>query len=169
MTKRETDRRREAGRTQASPSLLRRGSNPILALQRSIGNRAVVQVLARTPVRTGTVQIGGVGEITVKGGNLEAWTGKGAPDWVEVTSKKGKHSAKLEKLSTAHTKTDVKVTIAPANEAGENLNIGGGTLLEITDARIKDYAVVDGVETWRVAGFENVKRTKITHTISSGS
>ena len=162
----ETDRRREPGGTQASPSLLRRGSNPILALQRSIGNRAVVQVLARTPVRTGTVQISAVGEIKVKGGNLEEWAGKGAPDTVEVTSEKGKHSAKLEKLSNARTRTDVKVTISPANKAGEELSVGGGTLLEIKDARIKGYAVEDGVETWRVGDFENVKRTKTTRKVS---
>ena len=166
MQERETDRRRQPGRTHAVPSLLRRSSNPVLALQRSIGNRAVVQVLARTPVRTGTVQIGAVGEIKVKGGNLEEWAGKGVLDTVEVTSEKGKHSAKLEKLSTARTRTDVKVTISPANQAGEELNVGGGTLLEIKDARIVGYAVVDGVETWRVAGFENVKRTKTTRKVS---
>ena len=41
-----------------------------------------------------------------------------------------------------------------------------GPLLEIKDARIKSYAIEDGVETWRVGGFEQVKRTKITHKIS---
>jgi hypothetical protein len=166
MPGRETDRRRLQGRTQTAPSPLPRNSNPVLALQRSIGNRAVVQVLARTPVRTGTVQIGGVGEIKVKGGNLEEWTGKEALDWVEVTSEKGKHSAKLEKLSTARTRTAVKVTIAPANKAGEELSVGGGTLLEIEDARIKGYTVADGVETWRIGDFERVKRTKTTHKVS---
>ncbi len=166
MPERETDRRRKPARTQASPSLLRRGSNPILALQRSIGNRAVVQVLARTPVRTGSVQISGVGEIKVKGGNLEEWAGTGAPDTVEVTSAKGKHSAKLEKLSNARTRTDVKVTIAPAHKSGEELNVGGGILLEIEGARIKGYTVEDGVETWRIGDFTNVKRTKITHKVS---
>jgi hypothetical protein len=169
MPERKTDRRRKPARTQASASLPRRGSNPILALQRSIGNRAVVQVLARTPVRTGTVQISGVGEIKVKGGNLEEWTGTGAPDWVEVTSKKGKHSAKLEKLANARTRTDVKVTISPANKSGEELNVGGGTLLEIEGARIKGYTVEDGVETWRVGDFTNVKRTKITHKVGAGA
>jgi hypothetical protein len=168
MPERKTDRRRERGLTQASPSLPRRGSNPILALQRSIGNRAVGQMLARTPVRTGTVQIKGVGEIKVKGGNLEDWAGKAVLDWVEVTSAKGKHSAKLEKLSTARTRTDVKVTISDANKAGEELNVGGGTLLEIKDARITHYAVEGDVETWRIADFENVARTKISHRISSG-
>ncbi len=161
-----SDRRREPGRSQAHRSPAQRSSNPVLALQRSIGNRAVAQVLARAPVRTGTVQIGGVGEIKVQGGNLDEWTGKDTPDTVDVTSAKGKHSAKLEKLSDAGTRTDVKVTIAPANSAGEELSVGGGTLLEIKDARIKGYAIKDGVETWRLAGFENVHRTKITHKVS---
>ena len=167
MPKRVIDRRRDPGRIQASPSLLRRNSNPVLALQRAIGNRAVVRVLARAPVRTGSVQIGAVGKIKVKGGNLEEWAGKGAPDTVEVTSEKGKHSAKLGKLSTARTRTDVTVTIAPENKAGEELSVGAGTLLEIKDARITGYAVEDGVETWRVTDFETVKRTKITRKIGA--
>ena len=161
-----SDRRREPGRSQAHRSPTHRSSNPVLALQRSIGNRAVAQVLARATVRTGTVQVGGVGEIKVKGGNLDEWTGKDTPDTVDVTSAKGKHSAKLQKLSDAGTRTDVKVTIAAANSAGEELSVGGGTLLEIKGARIKGYAIKDGVETWRLAGFENVHRTKITHKVS---
>jgi hypothetical protein len=166
MRDREIDRRRERERAQASASSLSRDSHPILALQRAIGNHAVAQVLARTPATTGTVQIHGVGGIKVTGGNLEDWVGKEAPDTVDVTSHKGKHSAGLEKLSTAHTKTDVKVTISPASNAGEELNVGGGTVLEIKDARIKHYAVADDVETWRIADFTNVHRTKITHKVS---
>ena len=162
MPQRVTSGRRAPGRAQASPTPLRRSSNPVLALQRSIGNRAVRQVLARSPVATGTVKIGGMPEIKVKGGNLEEWTGKDTFDTVEVTSEKGKLSAKLQKLSNDGTRTAVKVTIAPAHEAGEHLNVGAGTQLEIPDARIKGYVVEDGVEKWRVADFENVKRTKIT-------
>ena len=168
MLKRETDRRGEPGHTQGSPSLRHRSSNPVLALQRSIGNRAVAQVLAREPVRTGTVQIPGVGTIKVKGGHLEDWAGKEVLDTVDVTSTKGKHSVKLEKLSKAGTRTDVTVMIAPAHEAGEQLNVGGGTQLEIKDARIKGYSVQDGVETWHLGGFQNVHRTKITHKIGAG-
>ena len=163
-------RRREAGRTPASPSVPDRNSDPVLELQRTAGNAAVARMLARAPAAkgtTGSVRIGGVGEIQVSGGNLEEWAGKGAPDEVEVASEKGKHSAKLEKLATARTKTDVKVTISPPHKEGENLNVGGGFVLEIKDARIKHYAVEDGVETWQVADFENVKRTKITHTIGA--
>ena len=139
---------------------------PVLALQRSIGNRAVSQVLARDPVRTGTVQLGGIGEIKVKGGNLADWAGKESYDTVQVTSQKGRHSAKLAKLANAGTKMPVKVTIAPANQAGEELNVGGGTLLDIKSALIKDYSVADGQETWQVARFEDVKRTRIVHRIS---
>ena len=168
MPERTTDRRRKPGRTQASPSPPRRITNPVVALQRAIGNRAVGQMLARTPARIGTVQIGGVGTIKVKGGNLEDWAGKGAPDTVELTSERGKHSAKLEKLATDRTRADVKVTISPANNAGEELNVGGGTLLEIEGARIKGYVLEDGVETWRLADFENVKRTQITRRVTSG-
>jgi hypothetical protein len=148
--------------------MLRRSSNPVLALQRSIGNRAVVQMLARSPARAGTVQVGGVGKIKVKGGNLEEWAGTEVLDTVEVTSEKGKHSAKLEKLAKERTRTDVTVMIAPANKAGEDLNVGGGTELEIKGARIAGYSVQDGVETWRVAGFEKVARKKITRKIGAG-
>jgi hypothetical protein len=168
----ETDRRRrrEAGRTPVSPSLHDRNSDPVLELQRSAGNAAVARMLARAPAEkgtTGSVQIGGVGAIKVNGGNLEEWAGKGAPDAVEVASETGKHSAKLEKLATARTKTDVKVTISPPHKEGEHLNVGGGFVLEIKAARIKQYVVEDGAETWQVADFESVKRTKTTRTIGA--
>jgi hypothetical protein len=166
MPQRVIHRHREAEHSQAGPSPARRTSHSVLALQRSIGNRAVGQVLAREPVRTGTVQIAGVGQIKVRGGNLEEWAGAAELYTVDVTSQKGKHSAKLQKLCNARTRTNVKVTIAPANQAGEQLNVGGGIVLEIENARIKDYAVENGVETWRLGDFEKVRRTKITHRIS---
>jgi hypothetical protein len=164
-------RRREAGRTPPQPAPAHRSDDPVLELQRSAGNAAVARMLARAPAAkgaTGSVRIGGVGEIKVNGGNLEEWAGTGAPDAVEVASEKGGHSAKLEKLAAARTRTDVKVTISPPHKEGENLNVGGGIVLEIKDARIKRYAIDDGVETWQVADFTNVKRTKTTHTIGAG-
>src|SRR5688500_5343632 len=104
---------------------------------------------------TATIRIGGVGAIEARGGNLEEWTGKGAPDSVEVSSEKGNHSGEREKLATTRTMTDVTVTIAPAQQAGEELNVGGGTVREIKDARVAGYAVEDGAETWRLVDFEN--------------
>ena len=164
MVDRETQRR-DGGRTHPDAPRAHRGANPVLALQRSIGNRAVAQVLARDPLRTGTVEIAGLGAIKVKGGNLADWTSKETPDTVDVTSEKGKHSRKLEQLSNAGTKGDVKVTITPAQEAGAQLAVGG-TQLDIKGARVANYALANGEETWRLTGFTDVHRTKITHRIS---
>src|SRR5690348_600202 len=150
MLDRESQRRGGAARAHADEARTRRGANPVLALQRSIGNRAVAQVLARDPLRTGTVEIGGLA-IKVKGGNLADWTSKDTPDTVDVTSEKGKHSRKLEQLSNAGTKGDVKVTIAPAQEAGAQLAVGG-TQLDIKGARVANYALANGEETWRLTG-----------------
>ena len=162
-------RRREQAPTPTDPSLLRHSADPVLALQRSAGNRAVADMLAREPAAkgvTGSVRIAGVGEIKVSGGNLEEWSGKGSPDTVDLTSGTGKHSAKLEKLSTARTKTDVKVMISAVQKEGEHFNVGAGTVLDISDARVKGYAVDDGTETWQLTDFATVKRTKISHKVS---
>ena len=165
MLEKEIDRRRERDRAQHSP--VRPPPHPVLALQRAIGNRAVAQVLARAPATTGSsVHLHGVGDIKVKGGNLEAWTGAETPQTVDVTSHKGRHSAKLEKLLHERTTCEVKVTIVPANKAGEQLDVGGGTVLEIKGALVEHYAVADGMETWRLGGSMSVHRTKVTHRIA---
>jgi hypothetical protein len=167
-----TDRRRKDEARPPEPLPPQQGvADPVLALQRSIGNTAVTQLVARAPAAdgtTGAVRITGVGEIKVHGGNLEEWAGTGAPDTVDVASAAGRHSAKLEKLASARTKTDVKVTISVAGNTGEHLNVGGGTVLEIQAARIKHYAVDSGAETWQLADFENVKRTKTSRKIGVG-
>jgi hypothetical protein len=163
-------RRREPGRDPAEVPLSQHSSEPILALQRSAGNRAVADMLARAPAEkgaTGSVEIAGIGKIAVSGGNLQEWTEKGAVfDTVEVTSQKGRHSTKLEKLSKAGTKMDFKVTIAAAIKEGEELNVGGGTLLNVLDAKVSGYGVDGEAETWRLSDFQDVKRTKVTRKVS---
>ena len=67
--------RRQLGAATTAPEALGH-DNPVLALQRAAGNRAVTQLIARSPSTTATVEISGVGKIKVKGGNLEEWTGK---------------------------------------------------------------------------------------------
>lgn len=166
MPERTTDRRRETGRGPVDPARAHRGFNPVLALQRSIGNRAVAQVLAREPVRTGTVEIHGIGPIKVKGGNLGDWAGTATLDTVDVTSEKGPQAKKLEQMANARTKSDVKVTIAPTNEAGEHLSVGSFTQLDIKDARVKHYTVTDDGVSWSLGDFVDVHRTKVTHKIS---
>lgn len=169
-----TDRRRAEEARPPEPLPPQRGAaDPVLALQRSIGNAAVTQLVARAPAAaadgtTGTVRITGVGDIKVHDGNLEEWAGTGAPDTVDVASTAGRHSAKLEKLAGARTKTDVKVTISVAGKTGEHLNVGGSTVLEIQGARIRHYVADGGEETWQLADFENVKRTKTSHRVGVG-
>jgi hypothetical protein len=165
MPEREIDRLRERRRPEAPPLPRQREAHAVLALQRLIGNRAVAQVLARAP-STGTVQIHGVGSVKVTGGNLEQWTGGDAPNTVDLESHHGRHSAKLEKASHEGTTADVKVTIAAANKAGEQLSVGGGTELDIKGAKVAHYAVEHGVETWRLVDFTNVHRTKIVHHVA---
>jgi len=127
-----TDRRRQEEARPPEPLPPQQGAaDPVLALQRSIGNAAVTQLVARAPSAddtTGAVRISGVGEIKVHGGNLEEWAGTGAPDTVDVASATGKHSAKLKELAGARTKTDVKVTISVPGNSGEHLNVGGGVM-----------------------------------------
>jgi hypothetical protein len=152
---------------EVAPSPPQKTENPVLALQRKIGNRAVGQMIARTPTRTGTVKIAGVGTIKVKGGNLDEWAGTETLDTVEVTSEKGKHSKKLEKLFKDRTTTSFTVMIGPEHKEGEDLNVAGGTELTIKEARVVRYAEADGVETWVIGRFEKVARKKITHRIGS--
>ena len=172
MPERATDhrrRRREPEPAVTDPALLHHHADPVLALQRSAGNRAVADMLARAPAEkgaTGSVQIKGLGEIRVSGGNLEEWTGKGSPDAVELASEPGKHSPKLEKLSKERADMDVKVSIAAAQKEGDELNVGGGTVLDIKGARVRGYAVEDGMETWRLVDFTAVNRTKTTRKVS---
>ena len=167
-----TDRRREEEARPPEPLPSQPGAaDPVLALQRSIGNAAVTQLVARAPAAdgtTGTVTISGVGAIKVHGGNLEDWAGTGAPDTVDLASTAGRHSAKLEKLAGARTKTDVKVSISVVGNTGEHLNVGGGVVLEIQGARVRNYAADGGAETWQLADFENVKRTKTSRKIGVG-
>src|SRR5829696_5559055 len=59
-------RRREEGRPPASPAPPSHAADPVLALQRAAGNRAVAELLARAPAEkgaTGSVQIRGIGAI----------------------------------------------------------------------------------------------------------
>jgi hypothetical protein len=163
MPEREIDRRR-ARRSAGAASPSQRDSHPVLALQRAAGNHAVAQMLARAPAVHDTVQIHGVGDVKVTGGNLEQWTGGDTPQTVDVTSHKGKHSAKLEKLFHERTKLEAKVSIAPPNK-GQELTTGG-IVLDLKNTEVEHYAVADGMETWRLGGSMSVHRTKITHHLS---
>ena len=161
--------RGRAGSRRARSSANRAGSvdtHDLLTLQREAGNRAVGLVVARKGSATGTVQIGKV-KIKVTDGNIATWAAGGdVPDSLEVTSQKGTHSPTLEKLSRDHTKIDsLTLTTGVANKEGQLLDLGS-LVIEITKARITSYQVDGTTETWTVAKFAEVHRTKTTHKVS---
>ncbi len=151
--------------TSARPG--RRANNPVLGLQQAVGNRAVGQMLARTPSasKNPTIQIGKLA-IEVAGGNIAAWAAGEVPDVLELTSQKGRHSAELERLSKEHTRIkSLTLTVAAANKSGQDLDMGS-LAIEFTNARIKGYGVDGKTESWQVGDFDGVHRTKITHKVS---
>jgi hypothetical protein len=142
----------------------RHANNPVLALQQAVGNRAVGQMLARKASKNPTVQIGKLA-IEVAGGNIAAWAGGEVPDALEVTSQKGRHSGELERLSNERTRIkSLTLTVAAVNKSGE-LDLGS-LAIEFTNARIKGYGVDGKAESWQVADFDGVHRTKTTRKVS---
>jgi hypothetical protein len=139
-----------------------------IPLQQAVGNRAVGQMLARKASpgsKSPTIQIGKLA-IQVAGGNLAAWAGSEVPDALEVTSQKGRHSAELERLSKDRTRTkSLTLTVAAVGKSGEELDLGA-LAIEFTNARIKGYQVDGDTETWQVADFDGVHRTKTTHKVA---
>jgi hypothetical protein len=126
-------------------------------------------VLARKPSKKPTIQIGKLA-IEVAGGNIAAWAaskGSEVPETLEVTSEKGRHSAELERLFKDRTRIkSLTLTVAAANKsAGEELDMGS-LAIEFTNARIKAYALDGKTESWRVADFDGVHRTKTTRKVS---
>jgi hypothetical protein len=159
-------RNRSGGRSPASADapIARRATDPVLRLQRKIGNRATAQLLARAPATKdqGTVQIGKLSAIKVVAGNAGEWAAKQNPDTLEITSEKGKHSPELERLSEERiTIPSLKVTTSVVDERGEHLDYGS-VEIEFVNARITGYTVDGKLETWRAVDFEAVHRTTIS-------
>jgi hypothetical protein len=149
---------------------VRRANDPVLALQKAAGNRAVGQMLlARQPSaskQSSTVKIGKF-TIDVAGGNLGAWAAapKGdAPDKLVVTSEKGKHSGELARLAKDHTKITLLTLTVPSENKSGQLDLGS-SVIEISGGVIKKYDVEGTTETWEVADYTGVKKTTTTHNI----
>jgi hypothetical protein len=151
-------------RRDTSARAARRENNPVLALQQAVGNRAVGQILARKS-KSPTVEVGKF-MIDVAGGNVAAWAANEVPETLDVTSQKGKHSAELERLSKERTRIkSLTLTVAPANQSGQQLDLGS-LVIEIANSRIKGYTVNGKTESWQVADFDGVHRTKTTRKVS---
>jgi hypothetical protein len=57
------------------------------------------------------------------------------------------------------------VAVASANKSGQELDVPS-LAIEFTNARIKAYDVDGKTESWRVADFDGVHRTKTTRKVS---
>lgn len=123
-------------------------------------------MLARKASKNPTIQIGKLA-IEVAGGNIAAWAAGEVPEALEVTSQKGRHSAELERLSKERTRIkSLTLTVAAANKSGQELDLGS-LAIEFTNARIKGYDVDGKTESWQVADFAGVHRTKTTRTVGT--
>ena len=122
-------------------------------------------MLARKSSKNPTIQIGKLA-IEVAGGNIAAWAASEVPEALDVTSEKGRHSAELERLSKERTRIkSLTLTVAAANKSGQELDVGS-LAIQFTNARIKGYDVDGKTESWRVADFDGVHRTKTTRKVS---
>jgi hypothetical protein len=158
------NRSSEVAAPRADAPVARRRANPVLRLQRTIGNRAIGQVLARAPATQdqGTVHVGKLPAIKIVGGNAGEWAAKQNPDTLEITSEKGRHSAELERLSQDRKQIpSLKVTAPMVDQSGQHLDFGS-VEIEFVNARITGYTVDGKLETWRAIDFEAAHRTTIS-------
>ena len=122
-------------------------------------------MLARKASKNPTVRFGQLA-IEVTGGNIAVWAAGDVPEALQVTSKKGRHSAELERLSKDGTRIkSLTLTVAAANKSGQELDLGS-LAIEFTNARIKGYDVDGKTESWQVGDFDGVHRTKTAHKVS---
>jgi hypothetical protein len=162
MYQRDYDRRSELEPTPSRPAPPRRSVNPVLALQRAIGNRGTTRVLARDKKKnTGTfehgVRIGKLGPIEIQGGNIGDWVDKKDPETLTLTTVKGKHSKELKRLSGSEASIDV---IETQSVVGENSIV----VIKFRNARITGYTADEAgkTEEWKVVDFTAVNRSKIS-------
>ncbi len=159
MNQRYHDRGGAPGRSRRDPPLPRRSVNPVLALQRAVGNRGTARVLARDkdknrPSFEHSVKIGKLGPIEITGGNIGQWAAKKDPDDLKVISVKGKHSDELKRLFEGKARVD---TVETASVVGENSLV----TIAFKSCRIRRYSMDGEKEEWTVE-FESAKRQTLS-------
>ena len=159
MYERHHERDGKPSKTRPNPPQPRRSVDPVLALQRAIGNRETARVLAREqdknrPSFEHSVKIGKLGPIEITGGNIADWVAKKDPDGLIVTSVEGKHSDELKRLFDSKARID---TVETTSVVGEN------TLVTIAfkNARVRRYSADGKAEEWMI-DFDTVKRQTLS-------
>jgi hypothetical protein len=160
MYQRYQDRGGEPGQGRSDAPLPRRKVNPVLVLQRAIGNRGTTRVLARDkkqknrPSFENSVTVGKLGPIEITGGNIADWAAKKDPDGLKVTSPKGKHSDALKRLFEGKARVD---TVETSSVVGENTLV----TITFTSCRITRYSADGDKDEWTVE-FEGAKRQTLS-------
>jgi hypothetical protein len=164
MPPRDHERSSEPRRARSHTDLPRRRANPVHALQRAIGNRGTMRMLARKGGSgSGTfehsVRIGRLGPIKITESNIADWVGKkGDADDLIATTVKGKHSDELKRLSDTRARID---KLEVQSITGEN----SWVIVTFRNAVIKGYApdASGKTESWTATRFDavNIKRTSI--------
>jgi hypothetical protein len=165
MAPRARNRSSDVATARAELPFARRSAHPVLQLQGQIGNRATGQVLARSPATKdyGRVKIDKLPVIKIVDGNTDDWAAKKDPPTLEITSEKGTHSAKLEKLSKDKSRIPtLKVTTPMVDQSGKHLDYGS-VEIDFSNARITGYTINGKLETWSAVDFDGVHRTTISH------
>jgi hypothetical protein len=143
----------------------RRDAHPVLALQRTIGNRRTAQVLARKGGGKNdrnfehSVKLGKLGPLEVKDSNIADWTGKDADaEDLVITSVKGRHSDELRRMAEGRTRVE---TIQVQSIIGENTFV----IVTFKNAVTTGYTAEPGekLERWKAIRFDavDIKRTSI--------
>jgi hypothetical protein len=164
MSQRDHDRRSEPRQARSRAVPPRRSADPVLALQRALGNRGTTRVLARKGGSgRGTLEhsmrIGKLGAIEITESNIADWIGKkGGADDLVVTTVRGKHSDELKRLSDSKARVD---TIEVQSITGQN----SWVIVTFKNAVIKGYAPDPSgkTEQWTATRFDavDIKRTSI--------
>jgi hypothetical protein len=165
MAQRDHDRGRQPGEGRSRAASRRGGDGPVLALQRSLGNRATAQLLSRKGAggNKGTfensVQIGKLGPIEITQSNIGDWIAhKSSAQDLLLTTATGKHSSELKQMADGKTKVD---SLQVQAIIGEN----SWVIVTFSHAVIRDYNVdaTGKTEQWKAVDFDavHIDRTSI--------
>jgi hypothetical protein len=165
MAERSTRPMTEADQGRERTAAPGRRVNPVLSLQRAVGNRATAQLLARKggSSHLGTfensVQIGSLGPIEIKQSNVGDWIShKASASDLTVTTAMGRHSKELAQMADGKTKVD---SIQVQSLTGEN----SWLVVTFRHGVIRDYAAdaPSKTEQWKVVDFDavHIDRTSI--------
>lgn len=131
-------------------------SDRVLALQRSAGNQAVTALLARSPdtqekaAAGPTAKVGDIGTIPIESVNFDlrrlggGTAGRGreeAPKELTLSSRAGKHSARLQKAAVDGTAMDVEIRVPHGKST---------IVITLKNAMISGYQTSGENETWQL-------------------